>query len=888
MFTINNSLKKLVAGVLLASPFTATATIHTFTGEAGGGLGSNFTLMYAGPDGSGADPAGPGGITGGATDIDGTFDDSKICTVSNCNDFAMTMTSAQLFFGEAWTAHAIRVFGPGTYTIDTDCTEEDLTAGRYDCDPTAFGRAMPWPNGDPAVTDETAPLDAQEGPNITFTVAPGQLGAHILFDWSVNKNIHVPILWDLNQTFTAATDPAFSWESQTLIYSGTTGDGSLGSNTVLCTDVGIGTFDDVSGVQPQCDTTHTAARVYKFASHDANVTAIIDRWDTALPGVPTTSGTEPDGVRGFAMVNGPFPGQNANFNLDMTPGYTPPIAVDDAPSTVVDTLLDNVDVLANDSDFEDGTPPTGATVTLLDNGSGAGFSTKGGTLVNNGDGTVDYDPTLAGLAAGETDTFDYTITDSIGVVSNTATVTVTATAAPNDKPVANAAVFSTVEDAVDRTINITATDDGGFPVATDGNSDPLTFASVVSPTSGGGSVVINGTSTAIIYNPAPDFNGADTFSFSVNDTIEDSDLATLTINVSPINDAPICTALSFDSYMNEPLEIDKAADLLALCTDVDDDTPLLDSATQPVTAGSAVVDNGTTLTYTPATDFEGGDSFTIDVTDGVGGLVTVTVNVSVSQPFGNFTMLNTAGDTFGGTNDVLFTWDTVTFNTNELDTTFDLMTIASVKPQAFFNYLWTAHHIRVYGPGSYSFDSTCTMAEYDAGTTDCGGSNPITMTVAADQIGAHIIFDWGKPTGDTTCGVENCDIDVVNVWSQNAAWDRLGAGGTKNALFLGAAGAAPDLATSWVLVSTDVNGDGVVGSPMVDGPFEGFYANFNAIAILPPGTVIGPADDVAVDAVAHSQQDTELGDSLLASMNLLGLFASLLILVRLRQVGRNK
>ena len=113
------------AVICIAVSSPTTATVFTITGEEGGGLGSNFTMLFAG-----SPPGTPGGITGGATDIDGTYNDSLTCNVSNCNSYAMALSSSQLFFNQPWTARAIRIFVPGTYTIDTDCTEEDMNRDR--------------------------------------------------------------------------------------------------------------------------------------------------------------------------------------------------------------------------------------------------------------------------------------------------------------------------------------------------------------------------------------------------------------------------------------------------------------------------------------------------------------------------------------------------------------------------------------------------------------------------------------------------------------------------------------------------------------------------------------------------------------------------------------
>ena len=113
-------------------------------------------------------------------------------------------------------------------------------------------------------------------------------------------------------------------------------------------------------------------------------------------------------------------------------------------------------------------------------------------------------------------------------------------------------------------------------------------------------------------------------------------------------------------------------------------------------------------------------------------------------------------------NDVAATWNGVT-TTDVADTNFSNMTIASTTP--FFGSLWTAHNIRVFGPGTYSFDTTCTVAQLEAGTTVCNNAlDPgqteqfLTMTVGPDQIGVHILFDWSV----------NKNIDVVNVYDINA------------------------------------------------------------------------------------------------------------------------
>ncbi|MGN6240411.1 MAG: Ig-like domain-containing protein [Cellulosimicrobium cellulans] len=92
------------------------------------------------------------------------------------------------------------------------------------------------------------------------------------------------------------------------------------------------------------------------------------------------------------------------------------VLVDDAASTVVGAPAE-IDVLGNDE------LPDGSTGFVLDT-----TSAQGGTVVDNGDGTVTYTPATGFVG---TDTFAYRVTGPDGVeVSATVTVTVTEDAPP--------------------------------------------------------------------------------------------------------------------------------------------------------------------------------------------------------------------------------------------------------------------------------------------------------------------------------------------------------------------------------------------------------------------------------------------------------------------------
>src|SRR5205823_2377596 len=97
----------------------------------------------------------------------------------------------------------------------------------------------------------------------------------------------------------------------------------------------------------------------------------------------------------------------------------------------------------------------------------------------------------------------------------------------NDAPIANDQNVVMPEDTG---TNIVAT-------ATDVDSTNLTYTILASPTNG----VITGLNTntgALLYTPATNYNGLDTFTFTAFDGSLYS-TGTVSITVTPVNDAPI-------------------------------------------------------------------------------------------------------------------------------------------------------------------------------------------------------------------------------------------------------------------------------------------------------------------------------------------------------------
>jgi hypothetical protein len=118
----------------------------------------------------------------------------------------------------------------------------------------------------------------------------------------------------------------------------------------------------------------------------------------------------------------------------------------------------------------------------------------------------------------------------------------------------------------------------------------------------------------------------------VSDGNGGTDTATVTITVTPVNDAPVASGELY--YMMENTTLDVAAPgLLANDSDVDGDTLAVN--TTPVSGpanGALTLYGDGAFEYTPTPGFNGSDSFVYEVSDGNGGADTATVDI-VIEPF---------------------------------------------------------------------------------------------------------------------------------------------------------------------------------------------------------------------------------------------------------------
>ncbi|MCK5526664.1 MAG: tandem-95 repeat protein, partial [Candidatus Latescibacteria bacterium] len=188
-----------------------------------------------------------------------------------------------------------------------------------------------------------------------------------------------------------------------------------------------------------------------------------------------------------------------------------PVAANDGYAVDEDATLTiaALGVLANDSDPE-GNNLTAVLVNDVSNG----------TLTLDADGSFTYTPDAD---FNGTDIFTYKANDG-ELNSDEATVTITVKAV-NDAPVVDGQSVTTPEDKpVD--IALTGSDSDV--------EDVLTYSVLEGPSHG----TLSGSAPNLTYTPNLDYNGADSFTFKANDGADDSNVATVTIAVNVVNDAP--------------------------------------------------------------------------------------------------------------------------------------------------------------------------------------------------------------------------------------------------------------------------------------------------------------------------------------------------------------
>ncbi|MDB3980458.1 Ig-like domain-containing protein, partial [Candidatus Marinimicrobia bacterium] len=220
----------------------------------------------------------------------------------------------------------------------------------------------------------------------------------------------------------------------------------------------------------------------------------------------------------------------------------------------------------------------------------------------------------------------------------------------------NEGTITIIVNAVDdepNTFDVSATTDEDTPISIVLNADEVdgesyTFSIIDGPA--------NGTTTfssvnTIIYTPNTDWNGTDTFTFEATDSrvAGRSNVATATITVNAINDAPVANNVTVgtdeersngDSFFNERENSSfgfgetsnsktSSVNITLDATDVDSSGLTYSVESQP-SNGTLNSDGTSNIVYTPTADWNGTDTFTYKANDGSldSNTATVTINVN--------------------------------------------------------------------------------------------------------------------------------------------------------------------------------------------------------------------------------------------------------------------
>ena len=466
---------------------------------------------------------------------------------------------------------------------------------------------------------------------------------------------------------------------------------------------------------------------------------------------------DPAGANSRTVTNPPY----GTFTVTITGVNDAPDANDASAMTDEDTQLGG-NVTASDVD--------GPSLTyLLTTGA------TNGTVVFNPNGSYTYTPNAN---FNGTDSFTFTASD--GSLSDTGTVSITVNPV-NDAPVAADGTNAGAEDG-----GVIA----GTVVATDVEGDALIYSVVSGPSAAQGtlSFLANGSYS---FTPAANFNGPVSFTYMANDGTDDSNVATVSITVTEVNDAPVAG----DDPLSSVAE-DSGARTISIASLLANDSkgPANESGqTLTITAvsnavGGTVAIVGTDVVFTPTANYNGPASFDYSVSDNGTtngapdaksdtGSVTFTVTEVNDAPVANADTLSSVAED-SGARTILASSLITNDSKGPANESGQTLTITSVGSAVGGNVALDANGNVVFTPtanfnGAASFSYTVT----DNGTT-AGAAAPLsssavasfTITPVADpatfsgQLSGTVVEDAVPNTVSGDANANDADVTIQDVF----------------------------------------------------------------------------------------------------------------------------
>jgi CshA-type fibril repeat protein len=435
--------------------------------------------------------------------------------------------------------------------------------------------------------------------------------------------------------------------------------------------------------------------------------------------------------------------------------------VNDAPLTTDDIIVVNEDTpvngnaLNNDTDVEGDT----LTVTQFTIAGVSGTFTAGdtatipnvGTIVVNADGTFTFTPDAN--YNGMVPVITYTVSDGNGG-TDTGDIKITVTAV-NDAPLAVDDIVSTPEGAV-ATGNVLTND-----TDSEGNTLSVLSFTIDGTTYPAGSIVtlpnvgtiIVNADGSYIFTPLNNYNGTvPTIDYTVSDGNGGTDVGTLAITVTAVNDAPVVVSETISTNEDTPL----TGNVITNDTDEEGDALTVTQFTiagQTYTAGQTatipgvgtiIVNADGTFTFTPALNYNGivpVIGYTVsDGTNNVDGTLNIVVVAVNDAPVATNDTVSTTQNTDATGNVVI----------NDTDVEGNTLTITEFTIDGV--------------SGTFTAGQTATIPGVGTLTINADGSYtfaPVTNYYGAVPVATYTVSDGngGTDTGTLTLSVTPVDTD---------------------------------------------------------------------------------------------------------------------------------
>ncbi|MBF0272408.1 MAG: cadherin domain-containing protein, partial [Magnetococcales bacterium] len=379
-------------------------------------------------------------------------------------------------------------------------------------------------------------------------------------------------------------------------------------------------------------------------------------------------------------------------------------------------------------------------------------SVSGSVAENAAISTVVYTATATDPDAGDTQTFSLSGTDAAAFSINATTGAVTLGASADYESQSSYAITVTVTDADGLTASqavtiavsnvyeapvasagsLTVTEDQtvtGTLVATSPEGNTLTY-SVGTQGTLGTVTITNSATGAYSYTPVANASGSDSFTFTVNDGVQDSSAATVAVTLSGVNDAPVNTVPGAQT-VNEDTDLAITGISIADADDLGGNMRVTLSA-----FGGAL-----TLATTTGLTFTSGDGI------GDGAMIFSGTKSALNAALATVTFLGNS-DTFGAASITVLTSDLGNSGSGGTLTDSDsiAVTVISVNDAPSFNTLSTQNADEETNKGITGL----TLVDVDAGISAMQITLNSTLGVVSLASTSGLTFTTGDGSSDSS------------------------------------------------------------------------------------------------------------------------------------------